>query len=244
MAVATVPLPKYHEFMWPTLRALKELGGSGTIQEIAQKVIELEGFSEQQQAMIHNDGPRTEIEYRLAWARTYLRLGGAVENPSRGLWSLNEKGRTLEKEGIREIVREVSRQGRRTRDRGGQGRADEGGGGSAGGEGDAEVVDTAWKEELLSVLLDMPPDRFEHLCQRLLRAVGFTKVAVTGRSGDGGIDGIGTYRWQLITFPLFFQCKRYREAWVPPRSATSEERWRVVGTRASSSPLDPSRQRL
>lgn len=58
----------------------------------------------------------------------------------------------------------------------------------------------------------MPPDRFEHLAGRLLREAGFTNTRVTGRSGDGGIDGLGVYRLSLVSFPVFFQCKRHRGA--------------------------------
>jgi len=56
----------------------------------------------------------------------------------------------------------------------------------------------------------MPADRFERLCQRLLRESGFTKVEVTGRVGDGGIDGVGVLRVSLVSFQVFFQCKKYR----------------------------------
>ena len=70
--------------------------------------------------------------------------------------------------------------------------------------------DQDWKERLLGILLELPPDRFEHLAQRLLRETGFTNTRVTGRSGDGGIDGLGVYRLSLVSFPVFFQCKRYR----------------------------------
>lgn len=66
-----------------------------------------------------------------------------------------------------------------------------------------------WNEQLLSVLLAMAPDAFERLCQRVLREAGFTKVEVTGRSGDGGIDGNGVLRVNLISFQVIFQCKRY-----------------------------------
>jgi hypothetical protein len=55
-----------------------------------------------------------------------------------------------------------------------------------------------------------PPDRFERLARRLLREAGFIPATVTGRSGDGGIDGIGVYRLSLVSFPVFFQCKRYK----------------------------------
>jgi restriction system protein len=56
----------------------------------------------------------------------------------------------------------------------------------------------------------MKPDAFERLAQRLLREAGFISATVTGRTGDGGIDGLGVYRMSLVSFPVFFQCKRYR----------------------------------
>ena len=78
---------------------------------------------------------------------------------------------------------------------------------------DGDVVDetaVSWRDELLLQLLGLSPDRFEHLSKRLLREAGFTQVEVTGRSGDEGIDGTGIYRPTLVSFPVFFQCKRYR----------------------------------
>src|SRR5438046_8254026 len=56
----------------------------------------------------------------------------------------------------------------------------------------------------------MPPHAFERLAQRLLRKSGFSSARVTGRSGDGGIDGLGVYQISLLSFPAFFQCKRYK----------------------------------
>jgi restriction system protein len=57
------------------------------------------------------------------------------------------------------------------------------------------------------------PAAFERLVQRLLRESGFIQVEVTGRSGDGGIDGKGIMRLGgLLSFHVIFQCKRYRGA--------------------------------
>jgi restriction system protein len=67
-----------------------------------------------------------------------------------------------------------------------------------------------WKEQLLARLLQISPSGFEKLAQRLLREAGFVNVTVTGKSGDGGIDGIGVYRLSLVSFPVYFQCKRYQ----------------------------------
>lgn len=55
----------------------------------------------------------------------------------------------------------------------------------------------------------MEPGAFERLAQRILRESGFVKVEVTGKSGDGGIDGTGVLRMNLISFQVLFQCKRY-----------------------------------
>jgi restriction system protein len=56
----------------------------------------------------------------------------------------------------------------------------------------------------------MEPDAFERLAQRILRESGFVKVEVRGKSGDGGIDGVGVLRVNLVSFQVFFQCKRWK----------------------------------
>jgi restriction system protein len=72
------------------------------------------------------------------------------------------------------------------------------------------------KTDLLNRLRTMPPAAFERLCQRLLRESGFQQVEVTGRSGDGGIDGKGILQINpLLSFQVIFQCKRYSGAVGP-----------------------------
>lgn len=186
--------------MWPTLRALEELGGSGTIQEIYAKVVELGAYSEEQLERPHRNGPETELEYRLAWARTYLKGGGAIDNSRRGVWSLLERGRKLRETDMSTIVAQFRSASRRQPD-------DD--------ESDSAVDAPTWKETLLEILMGMDPGAFERLARRLLREAGFTNVTVTGRSGDGGIDGTGVYQLSLVSFPVVFQCKRYRGWWVP-----------------------------
>ena len=78
-------------------------------------------------------------------------------------------------------------------------------------DGDLQGEDTqSWKDTLIARLLTLPPGGFERLSQRILREAGFVNVAVTGKSGDGGIDGVGVYRLSLVSFPVYFQCKRYK----------------------------------
>ena len=77
-------------------------------------------------------------------------------------------------------------------------------------EEEIEDVALTWKEQLLETLLTLEPSAFERLCQRVLRESGFVKVEVKGRSGDGGIDGTGVLRLNLLSFQVLFQSKRYR----------------------------------
>jgi restriction system protein len=198
-------IPPYSDLLWPTLRAVREIGDSGTIEEIVEKAIELEGFTEEQQYIPHGEGPRTEIEYRLAWARTYLKGMGALNNSERGVWSTTELGRTMTFEDVAVRHAAYKTQLREARKAKRAARAEQETEFSEDGSAPRD-----WKERLLEVLLEVPPDRFERLARRLLREAGFVSATVTGKSGDGGIDGIGVYRLSLVSFPVFFQCKRYK----------------------------------
>lgn len=108
----------------------------------------------------------------------------------------------------RDVVRFVHEQSRRER----QGRTEATEVDERTTESDVSDEETAtWRETLMATLLEMQPDAFERLCQRVLRESGFIQVEVTGRSSDGGIDGHGIVRLAgLISFPVIFQCKRYR----------------------------------
>jgi len=199
--VANASVPTFDALMNPLIQALKQLGGSGTIEEIDRKVAQIAELSDAQLEVLHDPqkSSQTEVEYRLAWTRTYLKKYGVLENSSRGVWALTPKGLQLDRvdpQTIKRYVRDMDRQARTTTVRAQQ------------SETAAELT---WRDELLATLLDMDPDAFERLIQRLLREAGFIQVEVTGRSGDGGIDGKGIMRLGgLLSFHVLFQCKRYR----------------------------------
>ncbi len=221
-----VVIPKWNEMFSPTIAALKSLGGSGTVQEIVDKVVELEEFSEDQLAVPHGDTAKTEIEYRLAWARTNLKNLGALENSARGVWSITEYGRSASEPELvvrdREWRRELA-----AKRAAAKGRPTTTVESDDDDEVPEEIQELSWKQQLLERLMAMPPDGFERLSQRLLREAGFVNVTVTGKSGDGGIDGVGVYRVSLVSFQTFFQCKRYRGT-VPP-SAVRDFRGAMTG---------------
>ena len=193
------PLPTYETMMNPALHALKILGGSATIEELFNKVVEIMGISDEQLELLHDSerGSQSEIEYRLAWTRTYLKKFGLLENSSRGVWALTSKGRNMDKVNPKAVTRYYRdwKKARRQKPE----------------ELDEDIREITWREELLKTLLKMSPDAFERLTQRLLRESGFIQVQVTGRSGDGGIDGKGIMRLSgLLSFHVIFQCKRYK----------------------------------
>ena len=222
--MAQAVVPDHSQLQWPTIEAVRALGGSGSIDEIVEKVFEQQDFTDQQQRVLHGDGPQTELAYRLAWARSYLKAMGLLINSRRGVWSLTEDGRSVTREETSRLyadvvvrLREEQRAKRQAR------QVNE----SALGEDQPADDEPDWREQLLEVLMTIPPDAFERLSRRLLREAGFISAVVTGRSGDGGIDGLGIYRMSLVSFPVFFQSKRYRGSVGP--SAVRDFRGAMTG---------------
>jgi len=196
-------LPTFEDLLWPTLKVLERRGGSATIQELSEDVAGELDLPDELLNVQHGNGPRSEVNYRAAWARTHLKRIGVVENTSRGVWTITEGGRSALEEEVRGRVRQ-DRARRSPTKRQRDTKQD---------PGDVEALNESdWKDPLLEIVRRIPPDAFERLCQRVLRQSGFVKVEVTGRSGDGGIDGAGVLRVNLLSFHVRFQCKRYTGA--------------------------------
>jgi restriction system protein len=198
-------VPKFDELMVPAVQALKRLGGSASNDELLDEIASALKLSEAVRNVADPKRGMSELAYRLAWTRTYLKAWGALENSERGVWSLTDKGERVTDADIEAIKREVRAVGYARRKQATNDQSDE-----------AEaaipvVVDTLdWRDRLLAVLTDIKPDAFERLCQRVMRESGFTRVEVTGKSGDGGIDGIGVLRVNLVSFRVVFQAKRWK----------------------------------
>lgn len=192
-------IPTYDNLFNPTIKALHELGGSGSVSEIEDKVAKILKLSDEEVNEIHR-GNRTKLSYRLAWARNYLKRYGLLENSSRGIWALTAKGsatHSVNKDEVNRAVKELDKVFGSVEEK-----VDEG--------VSPEKAPKLWQEEMLDELLKLSPNAFERLCQRILREAGFVQVEVTGRSGDGGIDGRGIIKMGgLLGFRIIFQCKRY-----------------------------------
>ncbi len=203
-------VPSHTELFNPTLQAIKKLGDSASNAELNEEVIRNLKLSEQDLAQPH-DPRQTEIEYRLAWARTYLKIYGLLDNSSRGVWVLTTKGKETERVNPKEVASFARNRPSTKKIKG-----------DAPGLIDSNekiditevvevVLEQTWREKLSRILLEIDPSAFERLCQRILRESGFTQVTVTGKTGDGGIDGFGLVKLGgLLSFPIIFQCKRYQ----------------------------------
>ena len=196
--------------MNPIIRALRLLGGSGSVEEIYEKVIELEKIPDELLGQMHDPEKSTQtvIAYRLGWARTHLKKFGLLENSSRGIWALTTKASEVESVDPSDVVRtsrlmDKAQGPHKALQRGKQAETE---------ADEAPDEQQTWKEELHRILTkEMDAATFERLSQRLLRESGFISVEVTGRTGDGGIDGKGIARMHgLLSFHVIFQCKKYQ----------------------------------
>lgn len=203
MKKSTSVFPTFDSMFVPTIQALQALGGSGTTEEIYEQVVQILNLSDEILEILHGSTSQSKVEYRLAWSRTYLKKYGLIENSGRGVWSLVSTSIDVKKIDRKEIVRVVRESGKSkvvqadTLD--------------APMESLETLEEISWHQQLHKLLLSLDPSAFERLAQRLLRESGFVQVQVTGKSGDGGIDGVGIARINgFLSFHILFQCKRYQ----------------------------------
>jgi restriction system protein len=204
------PASQFARFIGPVLAAIRELGGSGRPDEVRTVIARDLRISDAEQSEALPSGVQTRFENQVHWARFYLAKAGYIDSSQRGVWTLTEKGRSLGEitdEEIHRIIREVSEQTKPV----------DGGAGLVSERGvDGVQAVTDYREELARLLQSLPAAGFERFCQRLLRESGFQEVTITGRSGDGGIDGIGILQVNaLVSFKVLFQCKKYAGSVTP-----------------------------
>lgn len=201
----------------PLLNALRDLGGSASPREAIDRIAEVERVPEATRNVILKSG-QERFYNQVHWARQYLVWEGLIESGRRGVWALTPAGRgkSLTNEDAREIfLRQVQRQARlrKSAETAKPRASDE----------EAAPADTPQADEdsslrrFIDVLKGLSASGFERLCMRLLREAGFERVQVTGRTNDGGIDGVGVLQVNdLVSFNVVFQCKKWDQS-VPPK---------------------------
>lgn len=207
--------PQFLRFFIPIIEVLKDLGGSGTATEVTDLVIEKLSITENEQQETLKNGV-SRVRNQVAWARSYLVKSGFIDSSQRGIWTLTQKGMSanLTHQDVLEHFKTVQSRftelykQKKQKDKINNKTAD---------ESEPELVDFSdYKTELLNLLKSLSPDGFERICKRLLREAGFHQVMVTGKSGDGGIDGHGILQMNpFLSFKVLFQCKKYQGAVTP-----------------------------
>ncbi|MFA4903013.1 MAG: restriction endonuclease [Desulfobaccales bacterium] len=201
---------QFVRFFKPIIEVLQETGGSGTAAEVIDHVIEKMGIPESEQEVTLKGG-QSRVRNQIQWARFYLASAGYIDSSKRGVWSLTEKGLStdamaFDSFGIFKAVHKSFTKGKKPKDLSKP----------PAGELEEEVEPPDHRTNLLNLIKSLPPSGFERLSQRLLRESGFQKVAVTGKTGDGGIDGVGILQVNaFVSFNVLFQCKRYQGAVTP-----------------------------
>ncbi len=200
-----VKVPSKEDLIIPTYKALLELGGSGTNEEITNTVIKMGSFSDEQVEAPQNGHPgMTRLEYELAWARTYLSKSNIIKRVGHCLWAITPEYMKETELDLPNIIKTA------------KGKAVEAStialdsGDSCDGDAVDETIDQEWRGKLGDKIKAMDPFGFERLSMRLLRESGFDEVSVTRKTGDGGIDGFGILKLNdLFSIKVAFQCKRY-----------------------------------
>jgi restriction system protein len=202
----SVDLPKDADLFKPTLEVLARLDGSGIVTEINEKIISLINPSQEQLDITYPKSGQPILLDRMSWARYFLKVAGLIDNPKRGVWVLTEYGRSCAAKTdaeLKEIVYTAYKKSLAAK------KSDQAPDDTADDQGVGDEV-IGWSEQLLQRVQGIDATAFERLSQRLLRESGFTRVEVTGKTGDGGIDGVGVLRVNLISFHVLFQCKRWK----------------------------------
>ncbi len=204
--------PTYSELIEPVFKALVELDGSGSNDEICETIIRMLQLPDSVVDEPHKGAAsqRTELEYQLAWARTYLKKYGAISNSSRGVWMITPEFADKKDIDAKAVIKSWTdrRKNENNKENSVPPELEDDNPENDGMEVPEELE--PWRTELAETLHTMNPFAFERLAQLLLRECGFSQVIVTKKTGDGGIDGTGKLRINgIFSFNVAFQCKRY-----------------------------------
>lgn len=206
---------EFTRWMGPLLETLRQLGGSVRPREASNHIAATMGLSDSLLDATTKTG-QDRFHNQVAWARQYLVWEGLIDASRRGIWTLTPKGAetSLTEEQSRVLFLKWVAVHQETR----RAVQDEMASAPASPEVDKTAVvsvpaisDEVEEVQLLEVLRSLTPSGFERVCQRLLRESGFESVVVTGRSHDGGIDGVGVLQLNpFVRIKVLFQCKRYK----------------------------------
>jgi len=212
--------PKFIRFLWPTVAAPRELGGSAKPREVIDLVLELANISDDERAeQLKSGGLR--VDNQVQWARQYLVWADLLDGSQRGRWTLTDDGWSLDLDSQNpdtayELFTRLhaERSGTSTKPRSVAEDEDED------EESDEppdpldehESSELALADGIRSTVRSLSPAGFENLCKRVLTELGLVQLRTVGGAGDRGIDIEGHLRVNpVVSFRVGVQCKGYAE---------------------------------
>jgi len=206
-------LPKFHETFNPILEILIN-GQIIRHTELVMKVFE-KYYSNLSKELLDQKTKNGEplILNRIAWGKSYLKKGGYIVYPARGMVQITDKGKKYseEKLNLKDIDGETNFMDFYVDEK------------SKGNPNNSEIknsspqdlIDRGFSEieaqvklELLDKLKGIDPYYFEKVILILLKKMGYGDFIETSKSGDGGIDGI-INEDKLGLDKIYIQAKRY-----------------------------------
>jgi restriction system protein len=208
--------PAFVQWFGPLLDALRELGGSATPKEAVDVVARLCKVPQAQREETLKSGME-RFANQVYWARQYLVWDGLIESGRRGIWTLTATGlnsnlsRTQALQLFERVQKQVTSTKKSPQEHALPSQR-------AALADDSEQADEESEQaRFIAVMQGLSAGGFERLCLRLLREAGFDRLEVTGRSNDGGVDGVGVLQVNdLVSFNVVFQCKKWMNA-IPPK---------------------------
>ncbi len=208
-------LPKFHETFNPILDILSD-GQIIHHRELLKKVIE-KYYAELPKELLEEKTKSGEslILNRIAWGKSYLKKGGFIFYPERGMVQITEKGKKSNDNELqlKDVTGELNFLNFYAEEKT-KGISDNY---QLTSSTPQDLIDTGFSEietqvknELLERLKKIDPYYFEKVILILLKKMGYGDFIETSKSGDGGIDGI-INEDKLGLDKIYIQAKRYEE---------------------------------
>jgi restriction system protein len=196
-------VPDYETLMLPVLKFLGD-GNDHKTSEIVSHVSNEFDLSQDDREALIPSGRAKLVNNRVGWACTYLRKAGLISSPQRGVNRITEDGRSALQRDLSKIDRSVLMEYPRFAEFQEQRRANPDDGPEVSIDQrtpdeiiaeQTEIINASLRRDLLDMIADMDPDRFEQLVVDLLIAMGYGGAVdgaglTLGKSNDGGVDGL------------------------------------------------------
>jgi len=213
-------IPTFQMVMLPLMKYCAENPQQHRMDDIIDAIIKHFNLTEEERKQLLPSGTQEIIYNRVGWARSHLKIAGLLEDPKRGYVKITQLGIETMAKNPQDINVKFLNQFEKYRDYRTNRKKDitikddeiEKGVEEASPlemiETGIEILNNDLAERLLEKIYSNSSAFFEKLVLDLLQSMGYGRGSVTGKSGDGGIDGFISQD-TLGLEKIFFQAKRF-----------------------------------